>query len=345
VNYFLLPSSGQANDAICKWLYDIHWNAAHPTTPPTASVVITNSSSPSSPPPASLFLLHLVPVLVFSFLYRTARSLPVPGIAAVLLGIYNAQKAQQPPPPKGKFIDPSTLVSTVYGAPALTLPPPPSPAPIANHVLLVGPGRNVNIQLSAGAGAGGTSPRAAGGGSGGLSPSSSSSLVGSSLPVISDLNGSNVLVLVHVVLSWYLLHISAVSLLSQQQFCYLCAILCDNHSEGEIHRTLKEFVFQWTADWEQQMVTGGKKHVKVKVKRQLDDGEEEQEDGEKNGPRYVLTVSLLQDLLVGLTYCACYPGTKSLSLLSLRAIHCRAVEELMPHVLLQTTAILESVDE
>jgi hypothetical protein len=188
-----------------------------------------------------------------------------------------------------------------------------------------------------------------------LSPLSSSSL-----PSLSDLSGSSVLLLVHVVLQWYLSRISAVSLLSQQQFCYLCSILCDNHCEGEIHRTLRDFSFQWTADWEQQMAVGGKKHVRLRERRQQQHsdegtvggggggggaGEDEAEDSERNGPRYVLTVSLLQDLLVGLTYCACYPGTKALSLLSLRAIHCRAVEELMPQVLLQTTAILESVEE
>ena len=66
---------------------------------------------------------------------------------------------------------------------------------------------------------------------------------------------------------------------------------------------------------------------------------------ERSGPRYELTGQLMEDLLGGLMYCGCYPGTKQLALLGLRAVHCRAVEELNPQVLLQTTAILESVDE
>ena len=78
VRYFLTPSSGQANDVVCQWLYDVHWQAFHSSNPSSASgIVITTLSS--SPPPASLFLLHLVPVLVFSFLYRNQRGLPRPG--------------------------------------------------------------------------------------------------------------------------------------------------------------------------------------------------------------------------------------------------------------------------
>ena len=381
VNHFLRPQSGQATDALCKWLYDLHWNAAHAaqTAALAPAAAAGNgqqslSSSSVSSHPASLFLLHLVPVLVFSFLYRTSRSLPVPGIAAVLLGIYNAQKALQPQSPSRaaaaaglKLIDPNSLVSTVYGSPSLTLPPPPPATQTANHYHSAAaqqprPAQNNHMANHAAAAA--STARPAGTPAGGglqqqqlqqqspLSPSSASPL-----PSLSDLSGSSVLLLVHVVLQWYLSRISAVSLLSQQQFCYLCAILCDNHSQGEIHRTLRDYSFQWTADWEQQMAASGKKHVRLRDRRQQQHSDEaavagggggaedEAEDSERNGPRYVLTVSLLQDLLVGLTYCACYPGTKTLSLLSLRAIHCRAVEELMPQVLLQTTAILESVEE
>ena len=336
VSYFLQPASGQANDVICQWLYDVHWNAFHPAS--TSSNAAGSSSSgvlitsiPASPPPASLFLLHLVPVLVFSFLYRSQRSLPAPGVAAVLLGVYNVRRMQGVRSSAGRFIDPVQLTSTVYGAPALSLPSSSPAAPTVGGGLRPASAQQLSPGLSPA-----TPPRIS-------SPSTSNPPV---YPAMTELNASSIALLLHVVLSHYISHLSLMSLMSQQQFAYVCAVLSDNHCEGEIHRTLKEFAFAWGGEWEASLAgedgSGRKKHVKMRVQRE---DEEEEEDGERNGPRYQLTAQLLQDLLIGLTYCACYPGTKSLSLLSLRAIHCRAVEELMPAVLLQTTAILESVEE
>ena len=236
----------------------------------------------------------------------------------------------------GKFIDPQQLTSTVYGAPSLSLPSSTPPNSHPSSPVLSSQGKPVaplNAPLNAL-----TSPRVVTAGSSSAAPA---------YPLMSDLNAQSIALLIHVVLSHYIAHLSVLSLTSQQQFAYLCAVLSDNHSEGEIHRTLKDFAFTWGGDWEATLAgsAGGGRKKQVKVKVQREDEEEEEEDSERNGPRYQLTAQLLQDLLIGLTYCACYPHTKSLSLLSLRAIHCRAVEELMPAVLLQTTAILESVEE
>ena len=369
VAYFLQPSSGQANDVICQWLYDVHWNAFHPQTPSaTGGVLVTTVSSSAPPPSASLFLLHLVPVLVFSFLYRSQRALPAPGVAAVLLGMYNVRRLQAAVKGSGgRFIDPQQLTATLYGAPNLALPTPstsaPSPAsssPSSSSVATL-----ASAAHSPPAKAGAQHPQQQQQAGSSLSPgaaprpgittvltsSSSPGAVVAAFPAMTELNASSISLLIHVVLSHFIAHLSLVSLISQQQFAYVCALLSDNHCEGEIHRTLREFAFAWGGDWEERLAgsgaqtaaAGGKKHVKVRMQQRESDDEEE--DSERNGPRYQLNAQLLQDLLVGLTYCACYPGTKSLSLLSLRAIHCRAVEELMPAVLLQTTAILELVEE
>ena len=346
VSYFLQPTSGQANDVICQWLYDVHWNAFHPASSSSSSPASTQAGGggvvitaiPSSPPPASLFLLHLVPVLVLSFLYRSQRSLPAPGVAAVLLGVYNVRRLSGARSGGGgRFIDPLHLTNTVYGAPSLSLPSSSPAAPTGAGAPRPASPQQLNVPANS---ASLTSPPRV------SPPSTSASPL---YPPLTELNSSSIGLLLHVVLSHYISHLSLMSLVSQQQFAYVCAVLSDNHCEGEIHRTLKEFAFAWGGEWEASLAGeegagGGKrgKHVKMRLQREE---EEEEEDSERNGPRYQLTAQLLQDLLVGLTYCACYPGTKSLSLLSLRAIHCRAVEELMPAVLLQTTAILESVEE
>ena len=350
LNWLLTSHAGHADDPVCQWLYELYWQATHVPTN-TAAVVITTQSSVASPPAASLFILHLTPILVFSFLYRTSRSIPAPGIAAVLLAVYNTQRAQVAPKTSvtQPFIDSQQLVQTVYGSPAITLPPPPPIQPnkpvfiaLQHHSQPVTPA-STSPSPSPGVASRPLSPT--------IVPASSP------LPMLTDLsNGASVAMLVHVVLSEYQRYISLLSPLSQQQFCYLACLLADNHSQGEIHRTLRLFdkQFLWTGDWEASMAMGGqqtagKKHVTMSGRRGGDaEGEDEAEgegDVERSGPRYELTGQLMEDLLVGLTYCGCYPGTKQLALLGLRAVHCRAVEELNPQVLLQTTAILESVSE
>ena len=352
LNWLLTTHAGQADDPVCQWLYELYWQATHVSTT-AAAVVITTQSSTASPPAASLFILHLAPILVFSFLYRTARSVAAPGIAAVLLGVYNTQRAQTAPKASvtQPFIDTQQLVQTVYGAPAIQLPPPPPIQPNKPiFIPLQHPSQPITPVTT-------TPPLSAAPGSRPLSPVTT--LGAMSLPVLSDLsNGANVCLLVHVVLGEYQRYISLLSPLSQQQFCYLACLLADNHSQGEIHRTLRLFdaQFAWTGDWEERLKAGGqhtagKKHVTLSARKggdaegENEDEDEEEGDVERSGPRYELTGQLMEDLLLGLTYCACYPGTKQLALLGLRAVHCRAVEELNSQVLLQTTAILESVDE
>ena len=348
LNWLLTSHAGHAGDPVCQWLYELYWQATHVSSN-AAAVVITTQSSTASPPAASLFILHLVPILVFSFLYRTSRSIAAPGIAAVLLGVYNTQRMQTAPKTNltQPFIDPQQLVETVYGAPAIALPPPPPIQPnkpvfvaLQHHSQPVTPVTQ--------------SPTPAAG-SRALSPVTTPAVM--SLPPLTDLSsGATVSLLLHVVLCEYQRCISLLSPLSQQQFCYLACLLADNHSLGEIHRTLRLFdkQFVWTGDWENSMAAGGqrtsgKKHVTMSGRRGGDaegeDEDDEEEEMERSGPRYELTGQLMEDMLVGLTYCGCYPGTKQLALLGLRAVHCRAVEELNPQVLLQTTAILESVSE
>ena len=343
LNWLLTTHAGHADDPVCQWLYELYWQATHVATNATA-VVITTQALAASPPAASLFILHLAPILVFSFMYRTARSIAAPGIAAVLLGVYNTQRAQAVPKTNvtQPFIDPEQLIQTVYGAPAITLPPPPPVQPNKPVFIPLHHSQPV-IPVT-------TSPAP------GARPLSANTAA-ASLPVLSDLSsGASVSLLVHVVLSEYQRYISLLSPLSQQQFCYLACLLADNHSQGEIHRTLRLFdkQFVWTGDWEASMAAGGaqttaKKHVTMSGRRGGDaegeEGDEEEQEVEKSGPRYELTGQLMEDMLLGLTYCGCYPGTKQLALLGLRAVHCRAVEELNPQVLLQTTAILESVSE
>ena len=352
LNWLLTSHAGHADDPVCQWLYELYWQATHVATN-AAAVVITTQSSSATPPAAALFILHLAPILVFSFLYRTSRSIAAPGIAAVLLAVYNTQRAQTAPRTNATqaFIDPQQLVQTVYGSPAITLPPPPPIQPnkpmfipLQHHSQPVTPASTSPSPSP------GPTPR----------PLSANTAPVPSLPVLSDLSsGASVSLLLHVVLSEYQRCISLLSPLSQQQFCYLACLLADNHSQGEIHRTLRLFdaQFVWTGDWEASIATGGqqtagKKHVTLSARKGGDaegdddeDEDEEEGDVERSGPRYELTGQLMEDLLVGLTYCGCYPGTKQLALLGLRAVHCRAVEELNPQVLLQTTAILESVSE
>jgi hypothetical protein len=56
---------------------------------------------------------------------------------------------------------------------------------------------------------------------------------------------------------------------------------------------------------------------------------------------YILSNELLSELVHALTYCTSNSFTKNAALTALSYIHCRAIEDLIPNVLLQTTVLLE----
>lgn len=311
IDYFLDCSTGQPDDVVCQWLYEIYLTGSNQTTS-QVSPATTNQSLSQSISKSVLFVLHLVPILVYSLIFRVTRSINCAGLSAVLLAIYNTHRSKNNLS-VNQAINQSLGLSSISGAPLVdTAKFARNPYGSTNFT----PGPSIN-------------------------QTSNQSLTFNYRPLTS-LDLESVSVLSSVVLAVLVGRMSLMNKNCAQQFCALSIKLLSSNESDEVlnhsnnqagNETTELSLLNW-------------KHTQ----------------GESINHRYNLSNDLLQVIVVGLTFCLSgFPaaqtihhsinqtsdliGIQNLALISLRGVHCRAVEELLPEILLQTTPLLEAVEE
>ena len=266
--------------------------------------------------PVVLFVHHFIPILLWCLWSRgSTRAF---GIGVVLLAVQNDRVSVLHTHLATSAVQTSN--ASVYGNLQMSMPHSNSPPPSPRQESTNGIARYVELNDAS--------------------------------PISSELNEATIVHLSRAVLTRYNDHLSLMTLTSQQSFIYFIFQLLHNNRYSQdptLQLALQELPFntkwrQQQARQEQQPVTNTNGHDE----HQHADGQADGHDDDGMNDRvsdYAVTSALMNTFVVGLTYTLTFAATKELSIHTLRALHCRAVEMLAPDVLLQTTILLEAIDE
>ena len=364
LNYFLDDAhSGSAQDGLCKFLYEIYWEASTKLGHEPVAANRNNNAvaaSSSSAPPAHLFLLNLLPVLIFKFVQKhfdassataggaaDSASSSYAGLFTVFLAVYNTERILAARAGNGGILAPKPVPTSA------TLPELEGVVPFAAPATTASPGLVKPVSNT-------------------QQPTQPPTVQAKSvLPAINEPTSAHVMLLLHVLL---LKHHSLFPRLMPQsrEGLVLLAGLATTSGllgtpdpfEGVERIARGEALRHGAHHRHHAAAVGGATTAPVQT-LQTPQAATVPVTGQWNRSwvstssagvppvRYLLTSSLLQDFLLGIEFVlkqaradeSAGAASRAFALVALRQVHCRALEEMMPEVLLQTTCMLQQEED
>jgi hypothetical protein len=373
LSYFLDDNaSGSAQDPLCRFLYDAYWQASTkmdaavtpvPRPGGAANGLSAASAAVQSLPSAHLFLINLLPVLIWKFLVKHAAARvgltgaqPYAGLFTVFSALYNTERV----------LTARAATSGSSGSSILSLPPVPD-LPALRALQVGKPFEFVTASSSSGSSDQSAAVAAA-------TARNQQQQRLTTLPALSSdaTSPSSAHLLLHVLL---LKHAQSLPLLlpeSRQTAVYLAGLATDPHTlgtldvftealrrEGNFALTAQGTVrlpVSWNTAWNSASAGGGAVAPASPA-------------AASSAVRFGLTKDILQDFVIELTYAlrqtseattttsqqqqslqlsqqsSLQPAWHDVVLVALRGVHCRALEDMLPEILLQTTCLLQLEEE
>jgi hypothetical protein len=360
LSYFLDDNaSGSAQDPLCRFLYDAYWQAstkmdAAGTPVPRPGGAANGLAAPGQPslPSAHLFLINLLPVLIWKFLVKHAAARvgltgaqPYAGLFTVFLALYNTERV----------LTARAATSGGSGSSILSLPPVPD-LPALRALQAGKPFEFVTASSSSGSSDQSAAVAAA-------TARNQQQQCLTTLPALSSdaTSPSSAHLLLHVLL---LKHAQSLPLLlpeSRQTAVYLAGLATDPHTLG----TLDVFTEALRREGNFALSAQGTVQLPVSWNTAWSSAAAPSSPSTAS-VRFGLTKDILQDFVIELTYALrqtseatttttsqqqqqqqqsssslLQPSWHNVVLVALRGVHCRALEDMLPEILLQTTCLLQ----